>query len=700
MSVEILHVTPTTAQRAKMAYVYIRQSSLMQVTRHAESTDLQYSLVERAIALGWPRERVEIIDEDLGKSGAQAQARGGFQRLLAEISLASVGLVLSFDASRLARNNHDWYQLLEVCSIFGTLIADGERLYDPRLYHDRLLLGLTGMMSEAELHHLKQRMHAGARHKAERGELHQGLPVGLARGLGGEVILNPDEEVQARIRLVFEKFREIRSAGGVMRYLQETRLPLPARPLRGPAPHEVIWQPASTSSILDILHNPAYAGAYVYGRKTLDPAQRTPAHPRGGRVRQPVDKWDICLHNRYPAYISWEEFGANQTQLRANSLRYREERPGVARKGQALLQGIVRCGRCGALLRLHYSGPQGEFPVYRCSADQSQFGGTDCQQVRAIALDAQIEQRFLEALRPDQLTLALAALAQMDQEEHAAHKQWELRLERVRYQAKRAERQYQAVEPENRLVARSLEKQWEEQLRAVEAVEKEYQAWSSTRLRALTQADREAILALGSDLPALWQASTTTNAERKQMLRLVIREVIVDSKRVGGQVWVQINWQTGVHDQFWYKRSVRSYAVLVDAQALEQRVRDLNAAGLMDAQIAAVLTAEEYQTPQLAHPITSKMVWHLREKWKIPTVKLNGKERNPAQWADGSYSVEGAAARLGVDPSTIFTWLKTGRLTGEQLAKKMPWKVYLTEEDVTRLHEWLRRARRSKREAL
>jgi hypothetical protein len=338
---------------------------------------------------------------------------------------------------------------------------------------------------------------------------------------------------------------------------------------------------------------------------------------------------------------------------------------------------------------------------------RASLGAQTGSPVRAIALDAQREQRFLEALRPDQLTLALAALAQVEQEEHAAHKQWELRLERVRYQAQRAERQYQAVEPENRLVARSLEKQWEEQLRAVEAVEKEYQAWRSTRLLALTQADREAILALGSDLPALWQASTTTNAERKQMLRLVIREVIVDSKRVGGQVWVQINWQTGAHDQFCYKRSVRSYAVLADAQALEQRVRDLNAAGFMDAQIAAVLTEEEYQTPQLAHPITSKMVWHLREKWKIPTVKLNGKERNPAQWADGSYSIEGAAARLGVDPSTIFTWLKTGRLTmlltfttGEQLAKKMPWKVYLTEEDVTRLHEWLRRARRSKKEAL
>jgi Recombinase zinc beta ribbon domain len=372
----------------------------------------------------------------------------------------------------------------------------------------------------------------------------------------------------------------------------------------------------------------------------------------------------------------------------------------MARKGQALLQGIVRCGRCGALLHLHYSGRQGEYPVYRCSADQSQFGGTDCQHVRALALDTQVEQRFLEALQPDQLTLALAALAQLEQEEQAESKQWELRLERARYQAKRAERQYQAVEPENRLVARSLEKQWEGQLRAVETVEKEYHAWKFNRFGALTQADREAIVALGSDLPTLWQAPTTTSTERKQMLRLVIREVIVDSKRVGGQVWVQINWQTGAQEQFWYQRRVHSYAVFADAPALEQRVRKLNAAGLMDAQIAVTLTAEGYQTPGLIHPITSKMVWHLREKWKIPTVKLNRNERNPAQWADGSYSVEGAAARLGVDPSTIFTWLKTGRLTGEHLAKGMPWKIYLTEEDETRLHEWLRRARRSKKEAL
>ena len=260
------------------------------------------------------------------------------------------------------------------------------------------------------------------------------------------------------------------------------------------------------------------------------------------------------------------------------------------------------------------------------------------------------------------------------------------------------------MEPENRLVARSLEKQWEEQLRAVETVEKEYQGWKSSRLGTFTQTDREAIVALGSDLPALWQAPTTTHAERKQMLRLVIREVIVDSKRASGQVWVQINWQTGAQEQFWYQRRVSSYAVFTGAQTLEQRVRALNAAGLMDAQIAATLEREGYQTPGLVHPITSKIVCHLRHQWQIPTVKLNKNQHNPAQWEDGSYSVEGAAAKLGVGQDTIFNWLKTGRLQGEHLGRSMPWKISLTEEDERRLNAWLRcqgrRTRRSQREAL
>ncbi|GHO88612.1 recombinase family protein [Dictyobacter formicarum] len=506
--------------------------------------------------------------------------------------------------------------------------------------------------------------------------------------------MNPDEEVQARIHLVFQKFRDIRSARGVMCYLREAHLPLPVRPLHGPAPHEVIWQDARASSVRDILQNPAYAGAYVYGRKVKDPTKRRPGAPGSGHVRQPVDKWEICLHNVYPAYIRWEEFLANQAQLRANQLNYREELHGVPRKGQALLQGIVRCGYCGAFLHLRYSGPHGDFPVYVCNNDQRQFGGKRCQEVRAIALDTQIAQRFLAALHPDQLTLALAALAQLEQEEQAERKQWELRVERVRYEAKRAERQYQVVEPENRLVARSLERQWEEKLRAVEAVEKEYQTWRSARLAPITEADRVSILAVGRDLPLLWQAETTTNADRKQMLHLLIRDVIVDGKRAHGQVWVQVNWQTGAYEEFCYKRSVRSYEASADVETLEQRIRELNAAQLIDAQLAERLNAEGYRTARLHRPFTGGTVWLLREKWGIPTVKINGTEHNPAQWEDGSYSVHGAATHLGVNPSTIHHWLKVGKLTGHQLAKGMPWKIDVTDEDVIQLQEWLRRARR------
>ncbi len=285
MNLDPLNSKITTLHLAKWAYVYIRQSSVGQVLHHRESTDLQYQLVARATALGWPAERITVIDEDLGKSGASAAERPGFQHLLAEVGLGRVGLVLSFDASRLARNNYDWYQLLELCSVFGTLIADHERVYDPVIYTDRLLLGLSGMMSEAELHQLKRRLQAGAWNKARRGELHQALPVGLVRFPSGEVSLHPDAEVQARLRLVFEKFTELQVARAVLRYFRDAELLLPARPLRGPAPHEVVWQPARTSMILAILKNPAYAGAYVYGRHTQDPTHHTPGHPYSGIVR-------------------------------------------------------------------------------------------------------------------------------------------------------------------------------------------------------------------------------------------------------------------------------------------------------------------------------------------------------------------------------------------------------------------------------
>jgi len=686
----------TTSHLAKRAYVYIRQSSLEQVTRHPESTDVQYRLVERAVQLGWPRASVQVIDEDLGKSGSSAVERSGFQNLIAAIGLGLAGLVLSFDASRLARNNGDWYRLLELCSVFGTLIADSERVYDPGVYTDRLLLGLSGMMSEAELHQLKRRLNTGAWNKAGRGELRQSLPVGMVRQPDGAVILHPDEEVQARIRLVFEKFQEFKVAKAVVRYFREKGLWLPSRPLRGPAPHTVIWQPARSSMVLAILKNPVYAGTYVYGRQTRDATRYQAGHPHSGIVRRPIDSWPIVIHHVYPAYITWETFLANQSQLAANQSRYHEERPGTPKKGQGLLQGMVRCGRCGARMRLRYSGPQGDFPVYGCYYAHHEYDAPACQSVRGLELDAQVERLVLEALAPDQLELALAALEALEKEYQALRRQRELHLERLRYEAERARRQYDAVEPENRLVARALEGQWEASLQALAAGEQEYRSWLEQERLQLTAADRQDILCLATDLPQVWHAPSTTAADRKQIVRFLIREVIVDAQRAPGQVWFQINWQTEAVSEHGYKRRVPSYAAHADLAAIRQRVEQLHAEHKLDAEIAQALRAEGFLTTK-GQPFNSRAIWFLRKQWGLPAVIPNGP--HPPRWEDGSYSVEGVAEAIGVFPGTIYRWLKVGRLVGRQLQKGSPWQVLLTPEDINALKDHVRRVRRSRKAA-
>ncbi|WP_292242050.1 recombinase family protein [Mesorhizobium sp.] len=345
---------------------------------------------------------MHVIDEDLGKSGAGAVERVGFKKLIAEIGLGNAGLVISLDASRLAGNNRDWHQLLDLCALFGVIIADGERLYDPCAY--RLLLGLSGIMSEAELHQIRQRLHQGERQKAARGKLSLPVPAGLAHGRSGEIILNPDEQVQARLGLVFAEFRELHSARAVMLYLRKNDLPLPVRPLLGPAPHDVVWREADSSRVLSILQNPAYAGAYVYGRRRVD----------GGRIRHGVYRprttkvaiadWEVCLQAAHPGYTGWEEFMENQRRLANNINR-----------------------RCGRRMSLRYSGPAGDYPVYTCRADRDQEGGPLCQEVRALPVDAHIESILLEALRPDKIVIAIAALGQIEEETRQLERQWALR---------------------------------------------------------------------------------------------------------------------------------------------------------------------------------------------------------------------------------------------------------------------------------
>jgi DNA invertase Pin-like site-specific DNA recombinase len=678
--------------------VYVRQSSPGQVRHHQESTELQYRLVERAALFGWPRERVHVIDDDLGKSGTSSRDRHGFQTLIAEVGLGKAGLVMSLDASRLARNNRDWHQLLELCSLFGVLIADGERLYDPGAYHDRLLLGLSGIMSEAELHQIKIRLHQGERQKAARGELRLPLPVGLIHNRDGSVTFNPDEEVQERLRLVFAKFRELRSAKAVMRYLRRGHLLLPVRPLHGPAPHDVVWRVADSARVIHILKNPAYAGAYVYGRRRPDPLRRQPGSERIGTVAVAPEDWAICLKDAHPAYLDWDEFMANRRQLADNVGHYDAGRPGAPRKGNALLQGIVSCGRCGRRMCLRYSGPNGDYPVYACVADSSSEGRPRCQEVRALAVDADVERLILAALAPDRIALAVAALSEIEEETRAMERQWSLKRERARFDAERARRQYDAVEPENRLVARSLERAWEERLRRADQIEQDYDAWRREQAVSISHTDQQEILALGEDLPRLWHAATTGSADRKQIVRLVIKEVTLDQKRRRGYVWIRVIWQTGAASEHWLQRCVQSYAQHADQNRIRQRIVELNGLRKMDGEIAAILNEEALRT---AHGPTFSggMVHCLRKRWRIPTVKINGKEANPPQWPDGTYSVQGAAAAIGITPQVIFDWLRRGWLTGKQLATGMPWQIALSPEQAVELRARVRRTTRSKREA-
>jgi hypothetical protein len=389
---------------------------------------------------------------------------------------------------------------------------------------------------------------------------------------------------------------------------------------------------------------------------------------------------------------------ANQRRLADNVNRYEAGHGGVPRKGSALLQGIAICGRCGRRMNLHYSGPNGDYPVYCCRVDRDQRGSAVCQEVRALPVDTLVERALLDALAPDQIAIALAAVGQLEEESRHLERQWTLRRERARYEAERARRQYDAVEPENRLVARSLERAWEEKLRAVEAVEQEHARWRSEEPLIIGAAERAGLQALGENLPRIWHAATTSAADRKRILRFVVCEVVLDQRRLQGQVWLKIVWQTGATSEHCLQRRVRAYRDYIDLERLRQRIKDLNAAGKMDKEIATMLNREGFVAAR-GCAFKGENVWLLRTRWGIPTVKINGVSTNPLRWPDGSFSIQGVAAELRITPQTVFDYLARGLLVGHQLTKGQPWQIDLSDEQINRLRARVRYTRRSKKEA-
>jgi DNA invertase Pin-like site-specific DNA recombinase len=579
---------------SRQAVVYVRQSSPHQVRNNRESSSRQYALVERAKALGWAGQSVEVIDEDQARSATGAAHRQGFKTLLAEIGSGQVGVVLALEASRLARSSADWHRLVEICVVTQTLLADEAAVYDPRDPNDRLLLGVKGTISEAEIFTLRTRLHEGRWNKARRGALARSLPVGYVRSDSGAVIKDPDRQVQSRLAYIFRLFGRHKVARQVLLQLVREKLQVPAKVWGGPRHGQVRWKEPDLSDVIRLLHNPTYAGAYVYGQWEYDPFDRSPTNGEARVHSRPLEDWPVCLRDTYPAYITWEEFVQNREILRSNG--YGFGKRGAARRGKALLQGIVYCGRCGARMTvLYYSTKEKRAPGYGCFYEYHRHGGKTCQCFSSAGVDAAVAGLFLDVVSPAKIEIALHALEELESDREEARKQWDLQLRRADYEVELARRRYEASDPENRLVTSELEALWEGALRQRERLQRERTEFERRREHPPGKADREQIRDLATDLGRVWEAETTSMEDRKTLVRFLIKRVYLDGVTEAGKIGIDVEWHTGAHTALVIDRPLVGVWAPKTPQAAVDRIEEL-LPGEDYAAIAVTLNAEGFST--------------------------------------------------------------------------------------------------------
>jgi DNA invertase Pin-like site-specific DNA recombinase len=667
--------------RDRLAIVYVRQSTPHQVLENRESAALQYQLRQRAIELGWHPSRVLVIDDDQGRSGQSVEGRPGFHRLMAEVGLDHVGIVFGREMSRLARSNKDWHQLLELCGLFQTLLADQDGVYDPGDFNDRLLLGLKGTMSEAETHILKCRLNQGRLNKARRGELFTLPTVGYIRGETGEYQLEPDEQARSVVRLVFEKFEELGSVPAVHSYLTRHDIRMGVRPFRGPRRGQLVWQRPRRSAIYDMLRHPIYAGAYAYGRHRSDPRRRAAGRSGSGRYLADRSEWTSLIRDRLPAYISWEQYEANLRRLSENDTwKWARESPS---RSTTLLNGLLICGRCGRRMHVYYTH-RGHKARYVCDRAKIDFGEPPCQSAKAEEVDHLIAGQLLRVLEPAALELSLQATEQVEAERERLHRHWKQRRERAAYEVQRASRQYDAVDPENRLVARSLERQWEEKLAAQQQLEEEYDRFLRDQPRGLTDQDRERIRALAADMPGLWQAPTTTVADRRSIVRQLIERV--EMARRGETEWldVRISWRGGLSSRHEVASGVRRYEQLRDYQALRERIATLRGEGRTSAEIAADLNREGF-TRARGRSYTGEVVRRLFIKFGLSSVPAGVRTAEDLPAAE-EWWLGDLAGRLEVPRDVLHRWTQKGWVGGRKLqGKQGRWILWADRHELKRL---------------
>ena len=646
----------TDQHRGRHAIVYVRQSTTKQVQQHRESQRNQYALVERAFALGWVPERVRVIDADQGSSGRDGQ-RAGFRELVAEVSLGRVGLVLAYEASRLARSNADWYALLDLAAVVGALIADVDGVYDPRAYNDRLLLGLRGMLSEAELHLLQLRLEAGRRRQIERGVYRQHLPTGLTRLPDGRVVKDPDQQVQGMVGLVFERFSALGSCQKVLRSLRNDGVLLPRYQTSGLHAGQLLWKKPSDAAIYDILRNPAYAGAFVHGRRGPHPDRR-PGQRTRTIMRRP-EAWPVIHHDAYPAYITWEQFVANQARLSENASRYDQRFRGAVRQGEALLVGLVVCGRCGRQMRVAYKSRI----RYLCSALSQGWGEGQCLSLDGPCIERVVVDAFFAALAPAELDLLDEVLAAQRADRERVARHHADRVARAAYDVHLARRQYDAVDPDNRLVAAELERRWELALRAeVEARDAAAHFAAEPAQPDLDPALREQLQDVGRRLPLLWVGGRLDAAHKKELLRTLIRRVILARPRPD-LIEVKVVWISGAFSVLEAHPPVHRTVDIGDHERLTARVLALAAEGYPDPEIARRLTAEGFRSARDPAGVPVPSVAKLRS--------LHGQASLSDQFrrqekVDGKWTLWGLARMLDVDRNWLYRRVRHGALATER----------------------------------
>ena len=685
----------------RRAIVYVRQSTQQQVLEHRESTARQYAMVDRAAMLGWPRAAIEVIDEDQGVSGSSIEGRSGFQRLLAKISADRVGLILGLEMSRLARSCKDWHALLELCAIYRTLLADADGLYDPSHYNDRLLLGLKGTMSEAELHILKSRLHQGMWNKAERGEILNHPPIGYvrsisARGGEGDYVLDPDEQVQSVVRMVFEQFQRRGSINALLRFLVREDVKLPVRPHHGSERGELQWRRTNRVTLLNMLHHPIYTGAYRWGHREVDPRKKVAGRPTTGRTYNAHDECRVLIRDRFAAYIDWETFEKIQQKLRENS--HLGKALSAPRHGPSVLSGLLVCGRCGHRMLVSYANVQKDKPTkslrYSCQREAIEYGGELCQSLSGSSMESFVIDRLLQAISPASLELSLAASADIERQRRELDRHWQQRLTRSRYEVEQARRQYAAVDPDHRLVARELERRWDEALRSDEQLQADYALMRKESPPDLSDADRAQIRSIARQLPELWKSASTTSQDRQTIARLLLEQVTVTIEGESERVDIELRWAGGFTSHHGFVRPVQTYEQLSNYEDLMKRIKSMLQEEITLGEIAKRLNVEGFHPPKRTTQFTTEILSCLLRDRGIRTGRLPRSVTEENHLKANEYWLSDLATKLQMPIATLHRWQRVGWLTSRKvIAAGGRWAIFADAQELSRLTE-LRQAPR------